>query len=142
MPHTHTARFELFPTVSPDVTHPDYTVRPSGLGLIDTIMAATYPQPTFAAIAIGVGLQWIPIMLFAGISDCHHPTGCGPRGAKPLRKSQPLHASPYGLPQFWSGCHVDLTGYAILLPLFGVPESLLPKSQPVPACHWFWHAQQ
>ncbi|MFO1415709.1 MAG: MATE family efflux transporter [Acinetobacter sp.] len=58
-------------------------------------MAGHLSAADLAAIAISAGL-WIPIMLlFAGIMIATTPLVADFRAQKPLRKSQPLHASPY-----------------------------------------------
>ena len=129
MPHTHTARFELkqlFHLMLPILIT---QFAQAGLGLIDTIMAGHLSAADLAAIAIGVGL-WIPIMLlFAGIMIATTPLVAEARGAKTPEKIPTIARQ-----SLWVAAILGVVAMLILqgmpffLPLFGVPESLLPKA--------------
>ena len=101
----------------------------AGFGLIDTIMAGHMSPEDLAAIAVGVGL-WIPVMLlFSGIMIATTPLVAEANGAR----------TPENIPSIvrqslWVALLLGIIGMLILqiipllLPLVGVPESLLPKA--------------
>lgn len=101
----------------------------AGFGLIDTIMAGHMSAEDLAAIAVGVGL-WIPVMLlFSGIMIATTPLVAEANGAR----------TPENIPSIvrqslWVAFLLGLIGMMVLqiipllLPLVGVPESLLPKA--------------
>ena len=101
----------------------------AGFGLIDTIMAGHMSPEDLAAIAVGVGL-WIPVMLlFSGIMIATTPLVAEANGAR----------TPENIPSIvrqslWVALLLGVIGMLVLqiipllLPLVGVPESLLPKA--------------
>lgn len=101
----------------------------AGFGLIDTIMAGHMSPEDLAAIAVGVGL-WIPVMLlFSGIMIATTPLVAEANGAR----------TPENIPSIvrqslWVALLLGIIGMLVLqiipllLPLVGVPESLLPKA--------------
>jgi multidrug resistance protein, MATE family len=101
----------------------------AGFGLIDTIMAGHMSAEDLAAIAVGVGL-WIPVMLlFSGIMIATTPLVAEANGARtPERIPSIVRQS------LWVAFLLGLIGMMVLqiipllLPLVGVPESLLPKA--------------
>ena len=101
----------------------------AGLGLIDTIMAGHLSANDLAAIAIGVGL-WIPIMLlFAGIMIATTPLVAEARGARTPEKIPTIARQ-----SLWVALILGvismliLQAMPLLLPLFGIPSSLIPKA--------------
>lgn len=101
----------------------------AGLGLIDTIMAGHLSATDLAAVAVGVGL-WMPIMLlFSGIMIATTPLVAEANGEK-----SPDKIASIARQSLWiafilgviAGLILQLT--PLLLPIFGVPESLLPKA--------------
>lgn len=101
----------------------------AGFGLIDTIMAGHMSAEDLAAIAVGVGL-WIPVLLlFSGIMIATTPLVAEANGAR----------TPENIPSIvrqslWVALLLGIIAMLVLqtmpllLPLFGVPESLLPKA--------------
>ena len=101
----------------------------AGFGLIDTIMAGHMSPEDLAAMAVGVGL-WIPVMLlFSGIMIATTPLVAEANGAR----------TPENIPSIvrqslWVALLLGIIGMLVLqiipllLPLVGVPESLLPKA--------------
>ena len=101
----------------------------AGLGLIDTIMAGRISATDLAAIAVGVGL-WIPIMLlFSGIMIATTPLVAAANGAK-----TPDQIATITRQSLWVALFLGIIAGGILqlmpmlLPLMGVPETLLPKA--------------
>ncbi|MFW1800569.1 MULTISPECIES: MATE family efflux transporter [unclassified Acinetobacter] len=101
----------------------------AGFGLIDTIMAGHMSAEDLAAIAVGVGL-WIPVMLlFSGIMIATTPLVAEANGARTPEKIPSIVRQ-----SLWVAFLLGLIGMMVLqiipllLPLVGVPESLLPKA--------------
>ncbi|MDM1248075.1 MATE family efflux transporter [Acinetobacter sp. R933-2] len=101
----------------------------AGFGLIDTIMAGHMSAEDLAAIAVGVGL-WIPIMLlFSGIMIATTPLVAEANGARTPKKIPSIVRQ-----SLWVALVLGIIAMLILqampllLPLFGVPDSLLPKA--------------
>lgn len=101
----------------------------AGLGLIDTIMAGHLSATDLAAIAVGVGL-WIPIMLlFSGIMIATTPLVAEANGARTPEKIATIARQ-----SLWIALVLGilagliLQAMPMLLPIFGVPENLLPKA--------------
>ena len=101
----------------------------AGFGLIDTIMAGHMSAEDLAAIAVGVGL-WIPVMLlFSGIMIAATPLVAEANGARTPEKIPSIVRQ-----SLWVALILGIIAMLILqampllLPLFGVPESLLPKA--------------
>jgi multidrug resistance protein, MATE family len=101
----------------------------AGFGLIDTIMAGHMSAEDLAAIAVGVGL-WIPVMLlFSGIMIATTPLVAEANGARTPEKIPSIVRQ-----SLWVAFLLGLLGMMVLqiipllLPLVGVPESLLPKA--------------
>ena len=101
----------------------------AGFGLIDTIMAGHLSANDLAAIAVGVGL-WIPIMLlFSGIMIATTPLVAEAQGARTPEKIATIARQ-----SLWVALILGVIAGLILqtmpflLPLFGVPEALLPKA--------------
>ena len=101
----------------------------AGFGLIDTIMAGHMSPEDLAAIAVGVGL-WIPVMLlFSGIMIATTPLVAEANGAR-----TPEHIPSIVRQSLWVALLLGIIGMLVLqiipllLPLVGVPESLLPKA--------------
>lgn len=101
----------------------------AGLGLIDTIMAGHLSATDLAAIAIAVGV-WLPIMLLAsGVMIATTPLIAEAKGARTY--AQIGHIARQSL---WVAFLVGVIAglilqvMPILLPLFNVPDNLLPKA--------------
>lgn len=101
----------------------------AGFGLIDTIMAGRLSATDLAAIAVGVGL-WIPIMLlFSGIMIATTPLVAEANGAK-----SPEKIATVARQSLWVALILGVIAGLILqfmpllLPILGVPESLIPKA--------------
>ncbi|WP_407640371.1 MATE family efflux transporter [Acinetobacter piscicola] len=101
----------------------------AGFGLIDTIMAGHMSAEDLAAIAVGVGL-WIPILLlFSGIMIATTPLVAEANGARTPEKIPSIVRQ-----SLWVALLLGIIAMLILqtmpllLPLLGVPESLLPKA--------------
>ena len=101
----------------------------AGFGLIDTIMAGHMSSNDLAAIAVGVGL-WIPIMLlFSGIMIATTPLVAEANGARQSEKIPSIVRQ-----SLWVAVILGILAMLILqampllLPVLGVPESLLPKA--------------
>jgi len=101
----------------------------AGFGLIDTIMAGHLSANDLAAIAVGVGL-WIPIMLlFSGIMIATTPLVAEAYGARTFDKIGTIARQ-----SIWIALILGIIAGLILqvmpflLPLFGVPEKLIPKA--------------
>lgn len=101
----------------------------AGLGLIDTIMAGHISATDLAAIAVGVGL-WMPIMLlFSGIMIATTPLVAEANGAQDLKTIATITRQ-----SLWIALFLGLTAGMVLqfipmlLPILGVPDSLLPKA--------------
>lgn len=101
----------------------------AGLGLIDTIMAGHLSATDLASIAVGVGL-WIPIMLlFSGIMIATTPLVAEAHGARTPEKIATIARQ-----SLWIALILGIIAGIILqlmpplLPLFGVPETLIPKA--------------
>lgn len=101
----------------------------AGLGLIDTIMAGHLSAIDLASIAVGVGL-WIPIMLlFSGIMIATTPLVAEAHGARTPEKIATITRQ-----SLWIALILGIVAGIILqlmpplLPLFGVPETLIPKA--------------
>jgi multidrug resistance protein, MATE family len=101
----------------------------AGFGLIDTIMAGHLSANDLAAIAVGVGL-WVPIMLlFSGIMIATTPLVAEAYGARTPEKIASIARQ-----SLWVALILGiiagliLQAMPMLLPLFGVPEKLLPKA--------------
>lgn len=101
----------------------------AGLGLIDTIMAGRISATDLAAIAVGVGL-WIPIMLlFSGIMIATTPLVAEANGARTPDKIATITRQ-----SLWVALFLGIIAGLILqlmpalLPLMGVPQTLLPKA--------------
>lgn len=101
----------------------------AGFGLIDTIMAGHISATDLAAIAVGVGL-WIPIMLlFSGIMIATTPLVAEANGAK-----RPEQIATITRQSLWVALVLGIIAGLILqlmpllLPLMGVPATLLPKA--------------
>lgn len=101
----------------------------AGFGLIDTIMAGHLSATDLAAIAVAVGV-WLPIMLLAsGIMIATTPLIAEANGAR--RYDQIGHIARQSLwVAFVVGIIAGLVLQAVpmLLPLFNVPENLIPKA--------------
>ncbi|WP_407923916.1 MATE family efflux transporter [Acinetobacter rongchengensis] len=101
----------------------------AGFGLIDTIMAGHMSAEDLAAIAVGVGL-WIPVLLlFSGIMIATTPLVAEANGARSPEKIPSIVRQ-----SLWVALLLGIIAMLILqtmpllLPLLGVPESLLPKA--------------
>lgn len=101
----------------------------AGFGLIDSIMAGHMSAQDLAAIAVGVGL-WIPVMLlFSGIMIAATPLVAEAQGARTPEKIPSIVRQ-----SLWIGLVLGIIAGLILqvlpflLPLFNVPESLIPKA--------------
>ncbi len=101
----------------------------AGFGLIDTIMAGHMSAEDLAAIAVGVGL-WIPVMLlFSGIMIATTPLVAEAKGARTPEKIPSIVRQ-----SLWVALILGIIGMLILqiipfiLPIIGVPETLLPKA--------------
>lgn len=101
----------------------------AGFGLIDTIMAGHMSAEDLAAIAVGVGL-WIPVLLlFSGIMIATTPLVAEANGARTPEKIPSIVRQ-----SLWVALLLGIIAMLILqtmpllLPLLGVPESLLPKA--------------
>ena len=101
----------------------------AGFGLIDTIMAGHLSANDLAAIAVGVGL-WVPVMLlFSGIMIATTPLVAEAQGARTPEKIATIARQ-----SLWVALILGviagliLQAMPLLLPLFGVPEKLLPKA--------------
>ncbi|RYL25670.1 MATE family efflux transporter [Acinetobacter piscicola] len=101
----------------------------AGFGLIDTIMAGHMSAEDLAAIAVGVGL-WIPIMLlFSGIMIATTPLVAEANGARtPEQIPSIVRQSLWVALVLGIIAMLILQAMPLLLPLFGVPDSLLPKA--------------
>ncbi|MDR7016769.1 MATE family efflux transporter [Acinetobacter sp. 3657] len=129
MSHITSARFELkhlFHLMLPILMT---QFAQAGFGLIDTIMAGHLSAADLAAIAVGVGL-WMPVMLlFAGIMIATTPLVAEARGAKTPEKIPTIARQ-----SLWVAAILGTIALLImqtlpwLLPVFGVPESLIPKA--------------
>ena len=101
----------------------------AGFGLIDTIMAGQLSAVDLAAIAVGVGL-WIPIMLlFSGIMIATTPLVAEANGARTPEKIATIVRQSLWVALFLgviAGLLLQLM--PLLLPVFGVPDNLLPKA--------------
>ena len=101
----------------------------AGLGLIDTIMAGHLSPADLASIAVGVGL-WMPIMLlFSGIMIATTPLVAEANGERAPEKIATIARQSLWI-AFILGVIAGLILQLapLLLPIFGVPESLLPKA--------------
>ena len=101
----------------------------AGFGLIDTIMAGHMSAEDLAAIAVGVGL-WIPILLlFSGIMIATTPLVAAANGARTPEKIPSIVRQSLWV-AFFLGiiAMLILQVMPLLLPHFGVPDSLLPKA--------------
>ncbi len=101
----------------------------AGLGLIDTIMAGRISATDLAAISVGVGL-WIPVMLlFSGIMIATTPLVAEANGARTPEKIATITRQ-----SLWVALVLGVIAGLILqlmpplLPILGVPESLIPKA--------------
>ena len=101
----------------------------AGFGLIDTIMAGHLSAVDLAAIAVAVGL-WMPIMLLAsGIMIATTPLVAEANGARTFDKIGSIARQ-----SLWVAFIIGVIAGLILqvmpffLPMFGVPEILLPKA--------------
>lgn len=101
----------------------------AGFGLIDTIMAGHLSAQDLASIAVGVGL-WIPVMLlFSGIMIATTPLVAEANGARDPAKIPSIVRQ-----SLWIALVLGIIAALILqilpflLPLFNVPESLIPKA--------------
>lgn len=101
----------------------------AGLGLVDTIMAGHMSAIDLASIAVGVGL-WMPIMLlFSGIMIATTPLVAEAHGARTPEKIATIARQ-----SLWVALILGVIAGVILqfmpalLPLFGVPENLIPKA--------------
>lgn len=101
----------------------------AGLGFIDTVMAGHLSAADLAAIAIGVGI-WMPIMLlFAGIMIATTPLVAEARGAR-----TPEQIPTIARQSLWVALILGIVAMLILqlmpllLPLLGIPDSLIPKA--------------
>ncbi|WP_394357281.1 MATE family efflux transporter [Acinetobacter chinensis] len=101
----------------------------AGFGLIDTIMAGHMSAEDLAAIAVGVGL-WIPVMLlFSGIMIATTPLVAEANGARtPEKIPSIVRQSLWVALVLGIIAMLILQAMPLLLPLFGVPDSLLPKA--------------
>ena len=101
----------------------------AGFGLIDTIMAGHLSANDLAAIAVGVGL-WIPIMLlFSGIMIATTPLVAEAQGAKTPEKISTIARQSLLIALILGViAGLILQTMPFLLPLFNVPEELLPKA--------------
>lgn len=101
----------------------------AGFGLIDTIMAGQLSAVDLAAIAVGVGL-WIPIMLlFSGIMIATTPLVAEANGARTSEKIATIVRQSLWVALILgviAGLLLQLM--PLLLPVFGVPDNLLPKA--------------
>lgn len=101
----------------------------AGFGLIDTIMAGQLSAVDLAAIAVGVGL-WIPIMLlFSGIMIATTPLVAEANGARTPEKIATIVRQSLWVALILgviAGLLLQLM--PLLLPVFGVPDNLLPKA--------------
>ena len=101
----------------------------AGFGLIDTIMAGQLSAVDLAAIAVGVGL-WIPIMLlFSGIMIATTPLVAEANGARTPEKIASIVRQSLWVALILgviAGLLLQLM--PLLLPVFGVPDNLLPKA--------------
>ncbi|NHB56694.1 MATE family efflux transporter [Acinetobacter sp. 194] len=101
----------------------------AGLGLIDTIMAGHLSPTDLAAVAVGVGL-WMPIMLlFSGIMIATTPLVAEANGEKSPEKIATIARQSLWIAFILgviAGLILQFT--PLLLPLLGVPDTLLPKA--------------
>ena len=101
----------------------------AGLGLIDTIMAGHLSPTDLAAVAVGVGL-WMPIMLlFSGIMIATTPLVAEANGEKSPEKIATIARQSLWIALILgviAGLILQFT--PLLLPVLGVPETLLPKA--------------
>jgi multidrug resistance protein, MATE family len=101
----------------------------AGLGLIDTIMAGHLSPTDLAAVAVGVGL-WMPIMLlFSGIMIATTPLVAEANGEKSPEKIATIARQSLWIALVLgviAGLILQFT--PLLLPVLGVPETLLPKA--------------
>lgn len=101
----------------------------AGFGLIDTIMAGHLSPNDLAAIAVAVGI-WLPVMLLAsGIMIATTPLVAEANGAQQYDKIGGIVRQ-----SLWVALVIGVIAGLILqlmpllLPLFKVPESLIPKA--------------
>jgi len=101
----------------------------AGFGLIDTIMAGHMSAEDLAAIAVGVGL-WIPVLLlFSGIMIATTPLVAEANGARTPEKIPSIVRQ-----SLWVALLLGIIAMLVLqtmpllLPILGVPETLLPKA--------------
>ena len=101
----------------------------AGFGLIDTIMAGHLSPNDLAAIAVAVGI-WLPVMLLAsGIMIATTPLVAEANGAQSYDKIGSIVRQ-----SLWVALVIGVIAGLILqlmpllLPLFKVPESLIPKA--------------
>lgn len=101
----------------------------AGLGLIDTIMAGHLSPTDLAAVAVGVGL-WMPIMLlFSGIMIATTPLVAEAHGEKSPEKIATIARQSLWIALILGVIAGLILQFApLLLPLLGVPETLLPKA--------------
>ena len=101
----------------------------AGLGLIDTIMAGHLSPADLAAVAVGVGL-WMPVMLlFSGIMIATTPLVAEAKGERSPEKIATIARQSLWIALILgilAGLVLQLA--PLLLPMVGVPESLLPKA--------------
>ncbi len=129
MSHVTTSRFQLkqlFHLMIPILVT---QFAQAGFGLIDTIMAGHLSAVDLAAIAVAVGL-WMPIMLLAsGIMIATTPLVAEANGARTFDKIGSIARQ-----SLWVAFIIGVIAGLILqvmpffLPMFGVPEILLPKA--------------
>ena len=101
----------------------------AGFELIDTIMAGHMSAEDLAAIAVGVGL-WIPVLLlFSGIMIATTPLVAEANGARTPEKIPSIVRQ-----SLWVALLLGIIAMLVLqtmpllLPILGVPETLLPKA--------------
>ncbi|WP_445114796.1 MATE family efflux transporter [Acinetobacter sp. WZC-1] len=101
----------------------------AGFGLIDTIMAGHMSPADLAAIAVGVGL-WLPVLLlFSGIMLATTPLVAEARGARtPEKIPSIIHQALWVALILGIIAMLILQALPLLLPVLGVPGSLLPKA--------------
>lgn len=129
MSHVATSRFQLkqlFHLMIPILVT---QFAQAGFGLIDTIMAGHLSAVDLAAIAVAVGL-WMPIMLLAsGIMIATTPLVAEANGARTFDKIGSIARQ-----SLWVAFIIGVIAGLILqvmpffLPMFGVPDILLPKA--------------
>lgn len=129
MSHTATSRFQLKQLLHLMLPILVTQFAQAGFGLIDTIMAGHLSAVDLAAIAVAVGL-WMPIMLLAsGIMIATTPLVAEANGARHFDKIGSIARQ-----SLWVALIVGIIAGLILqvmpffLPMFGVPEILLPKA--------------